>query len=144
MAVSPTTTTHFRYVWGVAALQCLPPDASGNVYVNGSFQSTLNKFAAGSTTPVALTGVVAPTALALDASGDLFVGGDEMIVEFPPGYTNPSATLTSPALSGIDLVSAMTFDASGTDTSPDGVGNTVRQVPAGSNHTCAAFAHGLD
>lgn len=50
-----------------------------------------------------------PSALAIDASNDLFVGENKAIVEYAPGASSPIRTITQ----GVGSLTSMAFDAAG-------------------------------
>jgi sugar lactone lactonase YvrE len=78
-------------------------DGSGNVYVVDHVNSQVMKLAAGSFTPsvVVASGLSAPTALALDGAGDLFISdtGNARVVMVP----NENGTLNSTDMSTVNI-----------------------------------------
>ncbi|HEX3657499.1 MAG TPA: hypothetical protein VHV55_17040 [Pirellulales bacterium] len=86
-------------------------DPSGNLYVlNIGIPGTVSKFAAGGLKPIATLGPVydVDRGLAIDASGNVYVGGGGWVYKFAPNSTTPTAIL-----SGFGDVSALAVDASG-------------------------------
>jgi len=79
--------------------------------------------------PTTLTELAAPTALAFDGQGDLFVanGGGNTVSEFTPDSTTPTATLT-----GLSDPLALAFDGSGNLFVANGGSNTVSEFAPGS------------
>lgn len=83
----------------------LTADAAGNLYVMGSVKGygsfSIAEYAPGTTTPLrTLQGVVRPTAMVSDPSGNLFVADTGVstsgaVLEYTPQATMPSATIVS-------------------------------------------------
>jgi hypothetical protein len=93
----------------VSSQYSMVADALGNLYVGNG--TTVVKFAPGDMTPSAtLTGLNGPSALAVDASNNLYVAnsGNDTISKFTPGTTAPSAVLT-----GLNSPNALAFDMRG-------------------------------
>jgi hypothetical protein len=103
----------------------------------GDGTSTVSKFAPGATTPSAtLTGLNRPTALAFDASGNLFVANYDggTVSRFAPGATTPNATLT-----GVAQPHGLAFDGSGNLYVTNQVGTTVSKFAPGATSPTATL-----
>jgi hypothetical protein len=116
-------------------------DSSGNLFVanlgDNYAGTTVSEFAPDSITPKAtLTGLNAPTALAFDHNGNLFVANyfGNSVSEFAPGSTTPKATLT-----GLNTPRALAFDASGNLFVANRAGNTVSEFAPGSSTPTATL-----
>src|SRR5262249_35860894 len=114
-------------------------DTSANPALVGAGRSVLP------TTPSAtLTGLDAPSALAVDADGNLYGanfganGNGTTVSKFVPGSTTPSATLT-----GLDGPTALAFDAHGNLFVANAGAGTVSKFVPGST-TPSATLTGLD
>src|SRR5262249_33870345 len=96
-------------------------DSAGNLYVSDSSDNTVKKFAPGATTPTAvLTGLGAPTYLAIDGADNLYVANNNAVCKFTPGSLTPSATLT-----GLSGITRLACDAAGNVFVSDSVHNTI-------------------
>src|SRR5262249_24533413 len=114
--------------------------------------NTVSMFEPGATTPTAtLTGVLAPGALAFDASGNLYVANTNAqglvppVTVFAPGATSPSNGLYGP-----EEAMSLAFDSSGNlyvgddpngETSPTG---TVSIYPPGASNPSATITGLVD
>jgi hypothetical protein len=96
-------------------------DRHGTLYVanfnGGSGAGSVTVYKAGSTHPsLTITDVSEPTSVAVDASGNLYVGENTSqtveIAEFAPGAMQPSTTVFPTKLPGFPFMGGMTVDRS--------------------------------
>ena len=82
------------------------------------------------------TGLVYPGAVAVDASGDVYVAnlGNNTVSKFLPGASTPSLTLT-----GLDYASSMAFDSSGNLFVVDGYGSSISEFTPGATTPTATL-----
>jgi sugar lactone lactonase YvrE len=111
---APGSTTPTATLTGLSQPSAMAFDGSGNLYVlDVDFPPTVVKFAPGGLKPVATLTTNAlitdpPDALAVDASGNVYIGGGGMVSKFAPNSLTATAILT-----GLDDVSALAVDSSG-------------------------------
>jgi hypothetical protein len=113
---------------------CLNCGLGAGAYVNGT--DTVTEYASGSATPTKTitfsgSGADIPFSLAVDQSGDLFVGNDAVnsVTEYPPNATTPSKTITN----GVSGPVSLAIDARGVlhvSNSGGGSTGTVTEYPA--------------
>ncbi|HEY5314842.1 MAG TPA: MBG domain-containing protein, partial [Pirellulales bacterium] len=131
------------YSTGVDFPDALAFDSSGNLYVANEGNSTVEKFAVGSTTASATysAGVAYPEALAFDSSGNLYVGNatNNTVEKFAPGSTTPSATYSA----GVSGPEALAFDASGNLYVANANNSTVEKFAPGSTTPSATYSAGV-
>jgi hypothetical protein len=113
---------------------CLNCGLGAGAYVSGT--DTVTEYASGSPTPTKTitfsgSGADIPFSLAVDQSGDLFVGnaGANSVTEYPPNATTPSKTITN----GVSAPVSLAIDARGVlhvSNSGGGSTGTVTEYPA--------------
>lgn len=90
---------------GISTPAGLAVDASGNLYVANSGNSTVTVYAPGSTTPSATysNGISTPTGVAVGSNGTLYVANETggasytgSVTEYPSGTTKPNVTIELP------------------------------------------------
>jgi sugar lactone lactonase YvrE len=74
---------------GLADPQGVAIDSAGNVYISENSAEAVIKVAPGGGSPTTVLSGFIPTQLAVDAAGDLFVGGDGGVMELPAGSATP-------------------------------------------------------
>ncbi len=114
---------------------CINCGVGAGAYVSGT--DTVTEYASGSSTPTKTitfsgSGADIPFSLAVDQSGDLFVGnvGANSVTEYPPNATTPSKTITN----GVSGPVSLAIDAKGvlhvSNSGGGGSTGTVTEYPA--------------
>jgi hypothetical protein len=99
--------------------------------------------AIGNTVPaLTISGLNAPSGIAFDSKGDLWVCQSTSVAEFVPPFTTAS-TPTTTITSGLQSPSAVAFDWTGTMYVADKAQNAIVVYPAGSTRPSVAFTTGM-